>query len=82
MRYLLDHTVLFDLNPWHLLWVVLLAAVIWICSRKIKKLRDIRDSLQHEVSSGSAETALEAVPEELSTEGLNADRLEAAENRS
>ena len=82
MRYVIDHTVLFDMNPWHLIWVALMAAVIWICLKKIKKLREIRDALKHELSSESAEVALEPVPEGLSTEELNAARQEAAEDRN
>ena len=81
MRYVLDHTVLFDLNPWHLIWVALMLLIVWICYRKLRKLRDIRDSLKHEITSEGAEVALEAVPEELSTDELNADRQVAADSR-
>lgn len=81
MSYLIEHTVLYDLHWLHLTALIVLAVVIFFTVRNLKKMREIRNDLEHELSSGSAEVALEKVPDEVSSEDTLKARKKAKEDR-
>lgn len=74
MSFILNHTVFFRFYLPHIFAILLLLVVIFIVWRKLKKLKKIKADLEHEVSSASAEVALEATPDEISTDVVNEAR--------
>ena len=74
MSFLLSHTVFFGFRTWYLLAILFLLVLILACWRSLKKMKQEKMDLEHELSSSSAEVALEPTPDAVSTDEVNAAR--------
>lgn len=60
MRFLIDHTVLYDLNWWHLLAVLFLVVAIIVYIKKVRKMKDEEEDLENQISSLQADEIVKA----------------------
>ena len=82
MSFLLSHTVFYRFNAGHLLAVLFLLVLAFICWRSLKKMKREKMDLEHELSSSSAEVALEPTPDAVSTDEVNAARKKALKEKN
>lgn len=78
MRYLIEHTVLYNLHEatmvWHLLAVLVLLVVVFICHKNVKKMKDEEETLENQLSSQLADTAVAAPGANVSSEPASATK--------
>ncbi|MDO5444994.1 MAG: hypothetical protein Q4F31_05165 [Eubacteriales bacterium] len=82
MSFLLSHTVFYRFYAWHLLAVLFLLLLVLFCWGSLKKMKREKMDLEHELSSSSAEVALEPTPDAVSTDEVNAARKKALKEKN
>ena len=57
MRYLLDHTVFFEANPWYIIPFIIMVATLVYCFTKMRKMKKEAMELRAKLSSDIADVA-------------------------
>ena len=57
MRYLLDHTVFFEANPWYIIPFIIMVATLVYCFTRIRKMKKEAMELRAKLSSDIADNA-------------------------